>query len=250
MCLLDGIKNLKLHFLYIPFATPHSQMQPARTTCERVNSTSLTWREVSVSPKRAPLVSGSARPPRSTSPSRPWGTSSLPWWTDAPSTSPTGTPSWPDCCRTLWEETRAPWWSPVFPPQTTTTRKAWARCVMPTGPRASRTGLVLMRTPRKLCSESIRRRSESCGPSSQASWALLTLRVSDIFSDQPFNITFKKKQLFICFLVDWFLLNRNNSCFLFFSLLCSFASWSVVWSIPCCSFKATVQHHRSRGGED
>lgn len=173
-CVSACVQNLLLYFLYIPCVTPHPQMQLARTTCEQENSTLLTWQEASVSPKQALLVSASARPPRSTSPSRPWGTSSLPWWMGALSTSHTGTPSWPGCCRTLWEETLAPWWSPASPRLTTTTRKAWAHCVMPTGPKASRTDLVLMRTPRKLCSESIRRKSKSCGPSSQASWAPLT----------------------------------------------------------------------------
>ncbi len=161
-------------YIFTMFPFSHPQMQLAGTIYEQVNSTWLTWQEASVSLKPVLPVIGSVRPPRSTSPSRPWGTSSLPWWTDAPNTSPTGTPSWPDCCRTLWEETRAPWWSPVSPPQTTTMRKAWARCAMPTGPRASRTGLESMRTPRMLCSESIRRRSRSCGPSSLVSWALLT----------------------------------------------------------------------------
>lgn len=87
------LNNKVLDFLYIPFVTPHSQMQLARTIYEQANSTSLTWQEVSGSPKPALPASDSERPPRSTSPSRPWATSFLPWWTDAPSTSPTGTPS-------------------------------------------------------------------------------------------------------------------------------------------------------------
>lgn len=90
------------------FVTSLSQMQLVRITYERVNSTSSTWQEVSVSPKPALPGSDSVRPRRSTSPCRPWETSSPLWWTDAPSTSPTGTPSSPGCCRTLWEETRAP----------------------------------------------------------------------------------------------------------------------------------------------
>lgn len=172
--LIERIVAFDLH----SFPNPYCQTQLDRTIYEQVNSTSLTWQEVSASLKRALLANDCARPPRSTFPSRPWGTSSLPWWTDAPNTSHTGTPSWQGCCRTLLEGTRAPWWLRASPLQTTTTRKAWVLCVTPTEPRASRTGPESMRTPRMLCSESIKRRSRSCGPSSQASWELLTWRVS------------------------------------------------------------------------
>lgn len=188
-------------------------MQLARTIYEPVNSTLLTWQEVSVSLRPVLLVSDSARPPRSTSPSPPWETSSLPWWTDAPNTSPTGTPSWPGCCRTLWEETHAHWWSPVSPRRTTTMRRAWARCAMPTGQRASRTGPVSMRTPKMLCSESTRRRSRSCGPSSQASWALLTFHVSDLFCDCAF--WFKGNNLFLFNFARGFILINVSFSFAF-----------------------------------
>lgn len=160
-------------------------MKLAKTIYEQVNSTLLTWQEASVSRKLVRLVSGYVRPPRSTSLCRHWETSSLPWLMDAPNTYPIETPSWRGYCRTLWEEIHAPWWSPVSPLQITTMRKAWALCAMQTGLKASRIDPESMRTPRTLCSESIKKRSRSCGHSCQASRALLTFQVNErsVFCD-------------------------------------------------------------------
>lgn len=160
---------------------PNVQIPRGGITSGRENSTWLTWQEVSVSLKPERQASASGRPPRSTSPCQLWATSSLLWWTAGPSSSPTGTRSWPGCCRTLWEETPGPWWSPASHLQEATMRRAWARCDTPTEPRASRTDHESTKTPRRLWFGGTRRRSGSWGPSS--SWTLETPHVSNTCSD-------------------------------------------------------------------